>query len=97
MKVAIDFDDTITLDEAMWTRIILIMLNKGHEVRVVTFRDLDYGNEDLWEFLEGFAGRVPVVFTAGNPKAPFCLEHEGWEPDVWIDDNPHWIGTVDKE
>lgn len=96
MKIAIDYDFTISLDPELWERVIIMMLSNGDDVRIVTFRDDDFGNIDIEAFRVYMRDELPIIYTAGELKAPFCLEHHDWVPDIWIDDNPHWIGTVDR-
>lgn len=94
LKLAIDFDDTITKDPELFGKLIQDALVKGYDVRIVTFRGVTGANTDLMCF--NALLNVPIIFTDGQLKAPFCKRVHGWEPDIWIDDNPHWCGTEDK-
>lgn len=81
MRIALDYDGTITRDPTLWELFVLEARASGHEVRVVTSRH----PEDAPEF----AG-CPIFATGMKPKGPFLLSL-GWVPDVWIDDHPERI------
>lgn len=88
MRIALDYDGTVTEDEDSWELFVRLFQNAGHEIRIVTFRSY----EDLTQDLEDFATRnnLAVMFTAREAKQAFCKQL-GWEPDVWIDDTPSLI------
>lgn len=88
IKVALDFDDTVTLNYNLFNRVVSAFKSGGCDVRVVTFR-FSYGdNSDVQSFAE-FHG-IPIIFTGGRQKSHVC-EELGWSPDIWIDDSPHLI------
>lgn len=98
MKIAIDFDDTITLNLDKWKEVISFFMNKmGADVRIVTFRCEGLpgkSNPDIDAFVESFWSDLQVIYTGGRQKAHVCAEL-GWNPDVWIDDNPSTIASYD--
>jgi len=97
IKIAVDYDETITKDAYAWSQIMQLMHNLGMKVYVVTYRnnressDLDYLIAS--DFIES------VVFTARHGKKAFC-ENLGIFIDIWIDDNPititHTLLGVDR-
>lgn len=84
MKIALDYDDTFTLEPALWLNFILAFQLHGHEVRIVTMRSPEHDRTPDIVALERHA---PVIYTNGGAKRAHC-EQVGWVPDVWIDDNP---------
>jgi hypothetical protein len=89
MKIALDYDGTVTEDSELWASFVINAVRKGHEVRVVTFRKHEDLTRDMQWFAEA-AGDIPLVFTGRVPKKDYCASI-GWEPDIWIDDNPELI------
>lgn len=82
MKIALDYDETYTVDPKMWDKIIEIFLLKDHEVMIVTFRSKDVPiDHDL---------KIPVFYTEWSAKRPY-MEKQGIDIDVWIDDSPELI------
>ena len=76
MRIALDYDNTYTLDPALWDGFIKAAQNRGHDVRIVTMR---YPQEVI------DAAPVEVTYTSRKAKASVT------SADVWIDDKPHWI------
>ncbi len=89
MKIALDYDNTYTLDPDCWYNVIIEFLSSDHEVSIVTVRH-EYWDAHPWldDLKEEF--EIPVIFTDGRAKKDFCLER-GIEFDVWIDDRPQTI------
>tara|TARA_Y100000310_G_scaffold193566_1_gene193507 strand:+ start:3417 stop:3830 length:414 start_codon:yes stop_codon:yes gene_type:complete len=87
--IGIDFDDTITVNPAMWLAIIEIMQKNGHPVTIVTIR---HKNDPCNPEIEAFAdlAGIPYVATEGKQKAAF-MDAEGRHVDIWIDDSPSLI------
>lgn len=85
MKIALDYDQTYTLDPAFWNRFIRMAEDHNHEIRIVTARNPILDNVD-----EHFD--IPVVYCDGVAKRFHCTWFaeggEGWVPDLWIDDKP---------
>lgn len=85
MNIALDYDGTYTADPAMWEAFINVARMSGHEVRIVTARDVKLdANADL----DRLSKEVGVIFTSGIAKRFVCEHFIGWVPDIWIDDNP---------
>lgn len=85
-RIALDFDDTFTLNSSVWHHIVDLMIIEGDfDVRFVTFRHSTDDNTDI-EFWSGELG-IQVIYCGGVQKAQVCAE-KGWFPDVWIDDFP---------
>ena len=89
MKIALDFDETVTLDKYFWSKVILLAKNSNHEVTLVTSRPAaNYDNADIEAFAE--AWKVSIVYCAFKQKSA-CFQ-----PDVWIDDYPASIPTYSE-
>jgi hypothetical protein len=86
MKIALDFDGTYTRAPRFWNGVIEDALDAGHEVRIVTFRKSTMTDPAL----DWLAQQIPVIYTEYQQKRAFCRSL-GWEPDIWIDDQPEFI------
>jgi hydroxymethylpyrimidine pyrophosphatase-like HAD family hydrolase len=91
MLIALDYDDTYTVDPKCWNRVIAILLQAGHKVIVATSRFKLLESER--EIIE--ATGLQVIFCNHNAKSE-VLKKLGVFPDVWIDDNPWSIVGVEK-
>lgn len=89
MLIALDFDETVTLDPSFWGGFIRLAEQRGYEVIVVTYRfDSSTLNADIEEFC--MENNIQFYCTGGEAKRIF-MEKEGIYPSVWIDDNPWTI------
>lgn len=84
---ALDYDGTVTADVDLWVMFIKLLEARGHEVVIVTMRH--------FEELESMDSRITdvcswIVPTGRRAKMQFCSEF-GINPDIWIDDQPHFI------
>lgn len=85
--LAIDYDDTYTLDPSLWDEFIRKARKKGHRVVIATMRypeDKDGGIKKLEKKVN------KVIFTCKQAKKPY-LQKMNVFPDVWIDDKPQYI------
>jgi len=75
MKIAIDFDRTITTDPELWMSFANAARQRGHEVTIVTSRSPD---------LPCFAGECgfPIIYCS------FTAKRKHYQADIWIDDDP---------
>lgn len=89
MNIAIDYDNTYTAAPALWTGFINGALYGGHDIAFVTVCPR---RGDISE--AAVRHGISVFFTEGEQKQSFC-ERIGWVPDIWIDDDPVSIPTVD--
>lgn len=76
MRIALDYDNTYTLDPPLWDSFIVAAQQRGHSVQIVSMR---YPHERI------DAAPVPVVYTSRKAKSGVA------SADVWIDDSPQWI------
>ena len=83
MRIALDFDDTVTLDPLFWTEFVRLARLHGHSVTIVTIRHQGWDNSDILGFATDLG--VAVVCTDGEQKS---TRHTA---DVWIDDSPVMI------
>lgn len=88
MKIAIDYDDTYSADRELFSGLIMAAKRRGHDVRFVTARHQHRANSDINADAKGLG--IDIIFTDGRQKQP-VTQDAGWEPDVWIDDQPSAI------
>lgn len=89
MNIALDYDQTYTLDPVFWGRFIRSCRQDGHDIRIVTIRDERFDRTAPIEALERI---IPVIYTRGVAKRWFCGHFvNDWRVDVWIDDKPETI------
>ena len=86
MNIALDFDDTYTRDPIFWDQFIQMSMDRGHDIRIVTFRKSTMTDSAL----DWLAKQIPVIFTEYQQKRSFCDKY-GFLVDVWIDDSPEFI------
>ena len=95
MKIAIDYDDTYTLDPEFWDGVIASANRCGHEILFVTMRPENKLINPPPEDHDGcfvdltFKG-CRVYYTNCAAKRKY-MEFMGIYPDVWIDDNPKYV------
>jgi len=75
LKIALDYDGTMTKDFPFWEEFIELAKGMGHEVAIVTKR---YEEETIKKDFN-----VPVYYMCRINKI-FCE----FKPDIWIDNNP---------
>lgn len=94
MRLGLDFDETVTLDPELFGQLISLFQARGHEVIIVTIRQESNNlNADVLAFAEEY--QIEAIFTGGKQKAPFC-DNLGKHVDVWMDDYPAAIPSVNK-
>lgn len=89
MIIALDFDNTYTLDPPTWDDFIRLMYDSGHVVKIVTVRHEYWDAHPLLDRLEEEFG-VRVYYTDGRAKKEY-MEGRDIKIDVWIDDRPQTI------
>ena len=89
MNIAIDFDETITLDPSMWKKVIKIMKDSGHCVYCVTLRNDSIKN--VTEVYSVIGNDVDAIFFTGGMAKKDYMYDQGFYISVWIDDNPFLI------
>ena len=84
MNFAIDFDNTITSDPALFRMFIHESQRRGHKCFIVTARMKTTSPEDLDPWRSLVDG---VFFTEHKAKREF-MKKQGIPISVWIDDSP---------
>lgn len=85
--IAIDYDDTISLNVEAWKEIIKLFASFGAIIYVITYRhstqfnDMDMNIPHVKDF----------IFTNAMGKKKYCEEIAGVSVDIWIDDSPESI------
>lgn len=88
MRIAIDFDETLTLDAALWRGFVDACRAIGHHVVCVTARrDTDENRDTLAEWMRMHGIDLHTYFTGLGSKVEF-MKAKGIKVDVWIDDDP---------
>lgn len=84
MFIAIDFDDTFTLDPPFWLEFAKSAKRAGHRVAIVTCRRETVENLAI---VDDLAPDIPSFFTGHMAKQRY-MEAMNVRVDVWIDDDP---------
>lgn len=88
MLIAIDFDDTLTMDAELWRGFIESATKIGHKVVCVTARrDTDDNNETIDSWMQSHGIDMRVYYSALGSKVEY-MQKRGVKVDVWIDDDP---------
>ena len=87
MLIALDYDETYTLDPEFWDAMISKAFSKGHSVICATMRYESKGADVVL----ALGNKVEkIIFTGRKAKHKFVQEAR-YYPSVWIDDSPHWL------
>ena len=92
MIIAMDYDDTWTVDPSGWYRALKILKDRGHKIYGVTMRypHEASGMQSLYDEICD-----ELIFTSRKAKRLFLFK-KGIDIDVWIDDSPDWISNDAK-
>ena len=93
LNIMIDYDNTYTADVEMWRKIIPIMLDRGHNLYLVTSRSMDTPIELAMDFVNW---SIPIIYCNYRAKEIVCYE-QGIRINIWMDDDPEFItkGFID--
>lgn len=93
MLIAIDFDGTLTACHGSWFTTLPHFLAHGHTLVTVTSRrnTLENLREIEAVMIEVLGKKWPIVFAYDQPKR-MAARAAGFDPDIWIDDQPWTIG-----
>lgn len=94
LKIALDYDQTVTTDPDFWYAFRELVASYGHDVRIVTARSPTKDNIDK------HLVDVPIIYCDGVAKRFVCHHFHDWDPDIWIDDKPQSVdnnSTATKE
>lgn len=84
MKIALDFDDTITISPEFFTAFVKAMRKDGHEIHIVT-DSVPYYENIVREQLKHFGIEYDAIKVTGE-KLTYCREND---IDFAIDDLAH--------
>ncbi len=88
MLIAIDFDETLTMDAELWRNFIASAMFLQHQVVCVTARrDTDDNRDAISEWMESHGIALRVYFTGLGSKVEF-MKARGLDVKIWIDDDP---------
>lgn len=88
MIISIDYDDTFTVNQEMWLKIIQIWESEGFKVVCCTARRDTFDNRK--QLQTTLPETVNVYFAYDCPKRQY-MEYRGVDVDIWIDDSPEAI------
>lgn len=84
--IALDYDDTFTLDPEAWHTAMWQLRKAGFTIVGCTFRNrAQLVPDSLFKDV-----CHSIVYTAGKAKED-AMRKRGYEVAVWIDDNPKWV------
>lgn len=89
MNIGLDFDHCFTEDPDLWLEFIDMSQRMGHKVYIVTMRNEIFEGDYVHEQIDN---KCDIIFTSRNAKRNHVKENHGVEIDIWIDDNPHYVG-----
>jgi hypothetical protein len=87
MLLALDFDETYTLDPEFWDLLIAAAKHRGHSVICATMRHEHEGEE----IIAALGDKVEAIIFTGRKAKHANVHEQGYYPSVWIDDSPHWL------
>jgi hypothetical protein len=89
VKIALDYDQTYTLDPMFWQTFFRAAQDAGHDIRIITIRDERF---DRTADIAQLEPNISVIYTRGVAKRWYCSHFtDGFMPDIWIDDKPQTI------
>lgn len=89
MKIAFDYDETITADPDTFIKVMNTFRDAGHYVCVCTYRDRNFDRTELLDFLE--QDDFDIIYTKGVAKRWWCMHFGPGDIDIWVDDKPERI------
>jgi hypothetical protein len=92
MIIGIDYDGTFSADPGLWRGFVKQAVARGHKCLCVTGRS-DVG--DLGDEVRRALGSLMPVLFAGLAWKRDTASAAGYDVDVWIDDNPEYVGEQD--
>lgn len=89
--ISVDFDDTYTSDPDLFGSFIKLAIERGHLVICVTSRNQNRDNADIESAMQG----IEIVYTNGKPKKEAVKDQGIPEVNIWIDDMPQHIESME--
>lgn len=83
MIIALDYDNTYTVDPHLWNIFINTAIERGHSVICVTMRLPS-------EPIIVADGKIRVYYTSRKAKLIWTKKNK-IDVDIWIDDKPGWL------
>lgn len=90
MNIALDYDGTYTEDKTTWDYVIALLRSAGHNVIIVTMRNLNE-EQEFMEVHNDLVGKVNCMYFTNRKQKRKYMESQGIYIDVWIDDMPEAI------
>ncbi len=85
--IALDYDGSYTKFTALFDMIIEKSIDDGNRIIMATMRR----PEESTELLDKLKEKIEVYYTSREAKVSYLRDNHSIYPDLWIDDNPHWI------
>jgi hypothetical protein len=86
MRIALDYDQTYTLDPDFWDLVIAAAKSRGHDILFLTMRRPD---EPIYPHPDPELD-IRVIYTSRRAKVQFAEANE-LQIDIFIDDCPFWL------
>lgn len=96
LRIALDWDGTVTEDEILWFSFMRQAVERGHDLKIVTAR-CEKDADKIRERLASLEINIKVVATDGKPKIKEADAQLGRFFDIWIDDMPHLLFSSSAE
>jgi HK97 family phage portal protein len=96
MTISIDFDRTFAADPQLWGEFARKSVAEGNTVVMISRRpesDREEVISSLGDYAESFS---QVLLVGGNTLKADAAKAAGIEVDVWVDDSPQFIRSVDR-
>ena len=88
LLIALDWDGTAGADWEFWSAFVKSAQAHGHRVFIATSR----AEDECDEIKKAVAPLgLRIVATNGAPKIKAVDDLASYLPDIWIDDQPHWL------
>jgi hypothetical protein len=98
--IGIDYDGTFSRDPELWKGFARAAHLRGHACVLVTGRSDDQitpaGTSRWGDVVRTAVGDLMPIVFAGLTWKREAAKSAGYTVDIWIDDNPEYIGPQDK-
>ena len=84
MTIAIDYDDTYTVDPELWRNFAELATRRGHTIICITARRKTLDNQQ--ELARELPSCIAAYFSYDEPKSDYARRNN-IAVDVWIDDD----------
>jgi hypothetical protein len=90
LNIAIDFDDTYTLNPELWNDLIEVFRASNFHVYCVTARPEEH-MQPVYDTIGNVIGQQNCIGTGLRAKREYMRKHHNIHIHIWIDDTPEAI------